>query len=191
MKVDEFWVWFQSILGKYLNREVKTIQPRSYELKQVTRIQFSYLQWATQFLVQTTLEVRTEIQNALKEVKTPPSDDAMEWEWIPITHEWLPDLEADLQAKLANKTFTQKEEDSEDEQDRRDRRCLKGTQPPPVPSSSLGTTKSNKPNRTWKMSLGARGNRPPSPPPTVGRGQGGDPDCLDGDSSSDDDGRLP
>ena len=51
MKVEEFWAWFQSVIGEYLNRALETIQTRSYELEQATKIQFSYLQWATQFLM--------------------------------------------------------------------------------------------------------------------------------------------
>jgi len=140
-------------------------------------------------MVCTIMEVRAEIENALKAITAIPENDKIDWEWTPVIQEQLPDLEADLHAKIQDKTFAEKEEESGDEQDRRDRRRREGTQPPPVPGSSLGKGKDKAKTGTRKMSIGAGGNRPPSLPPTSGRNQGaGDPDSSDSDSGSSDKG---
>jgi len=68
------------------------------------------------------MEVRAEIENTLKSIITISENNKIDWEWIPVTQEQLPDLEADLHAKIQDKTFAEKEEESGDEQDRKDQR---------------------------------------------------------------------
>jgi len=78
-------------------------------------------------MVRTTMEVQAEIENTLKAIIAILENDKMDWEWTPVTQEQLPDLEADLYAKIQDKTFAKKEEESGDEQDWRDRRRQEGT----------------------------------------------------------------
>ena len=84
MKVPEFWTWLQTSLQQVLNLQLEGVQARAAMLEDQQAIQFHYLQQATMFIMEATMDIRSTLEATLRKYVPPitgvDEPESMDWE---------------------------------------------------------------------------------------------------------------
>ena len=84
MKIEDYWVWIQDIMVAFINRQLARVQTRASTLQDKHQIQLTYLQLATTFLVQATMELELCLKTTIGSLMIPSQKPAeLRWQWRP------------------------------------------------------------------------------------------------------------
>ena len=199
--VHEFWAMLQGVIENEYNIQLSKIYEQTLQYQEANALQMQYLQQALMHMSLIVMNLKAELENAVKEKATPLLEDSrepMEWEWTPRSHTPLKDLIADFELEVETGGFTPKiPEQDADEKARKQRAA---SFPPPIPKATLeasqGTSrKRNKVTEDLPQGLGGSGGDDPPKKPN-GKKRAGGSDLGDSSDNSDSDpshneGELP
>ena len=183
------------------NIQLSKIYEQTLQYQEANALQMQYLQQAIMHMCFNVMNLKAELENAVREKATPlleDSTDPMDWECTPPIHKPLKDLIAEFELEVITGGFTPKIPEQDADEKAREERA--SSIPPPTPKATLGASqgtsrKRNKVIEDLPQGLGGSGgDGPPKKPKgkkTVGGGDPGDsPDNFDSDHS-DNEGELP
>ena len=186
----EFWAMLQDVIENEYNIQLSKIYEQTLQYQEANALQMQYLQQAMMHMSYNVMNLKGELENAVKEKATPLLEDStepMDWEWIPPSHTLLKDLIAEFELEVKTAGFTSKIPEQDADEKSREQRA--GSFPPPMPKATLGASqgtsrKRNKVTEDLPQELGGSGgDGPPKKPKGKKTAGGGDP----GDSSDNSD----
>ena len=197
----EFWAMLQDVIEKEYNIQLSKIYEQTLQYEDANALQMQYLQQAMMHMSFNVMNLKAELENAVKEKATPLLEDStepMDWEWTPPSHIPLKDLIAEFELEVKIGSFTPKIPEQDADEKAREQRA--GSIQPPTPKVTLGASqgtslKRNKVTEDLPQGLGrSGGDGPPKKPKGKKTAGSGDPSDSSDNSDidpSDNEGELP
>ena len=191
----------QDVIENEYNIQLSKIYEQTLQYQDTNALQMQYLQQAMMHMSFNVMNLKAELENAVKEKATPllkDSTEPMDWEWTPPSHTPLTDLIAKFELVVKTGGLTPKIPEQDADEKEREQRA--GSIPPPTPKATLGaiqgtSRKRNKVTDYLPLGLGGSGgDGPPKKPKgkkTVGGGNPGDSSDNSDSDPSDNEGELP
>ena len=197
----EFWAILQDVIENEDNIQLSKIYEQTLQYQEANAFHMQYLQQAMMHMFLNVMNLKAELENAVKERATPLLEDStepMHREWTPPTHSAPKDLITKFELEVKTGGFTPEIPEQDADEKAREQRA--GSIPPPTPKATLRAsqgTNGKRNNITEDLLQGLVGSGSDGPPKTL-KGKwtagGGDPgDSSDNSDSdpSDNEGELP
>ena len=107
----EFWAMLQDVIENEYNIQLSKIYEQTLQYQEANALQMQYLQQAMIHMSFNVMNLKAELENAVKEKATPLLEDStepMDWEWTPPSHTPLKDLISEFELEVKTGGFNPK-----------------------------------------------------------------------------------